>query len=202
MWGTTCSRAPINCARPGIAVRPVQLKLGLLQQSERRLRDLQIDGVLKADWPSTLALATMADEMESRRWCRSAAGRASAASPIQRRGLRVVHLGGRHRRVDEALARSPLRMCRPCPVMASRTTIDHLTGGRSASTSSPAGTGPRSRCSASRRWSTTSATIGRMATSSSSSCGPARRSSISTAATTPSRRGGWAPSRCRSPIRR
>ena len=109
----------------------------------------------------------------SRRWCRSAAGRVSAASPTSTERASNPFPGRRE------LARPPdIRGCsrprtfrpfirswpRNRPPRSITSPVD-----ASASTSSPAGISRRSKCSASRRWSTTPAMTARWNGSTSSS---------------------------------
>ena len=75
----------------------------------------EIDGTLKADWPSTLALARMADEMEFEalvpvgRW-KGFGG----VTNFNGAGIRMLHLGGGIGASTKVRACSRPRMCRPC----------------------------------------------------------------------------------------
>ena len=125
-----------EASNPAVQRPQVQAR-HLLHQSQRRLRHHHDRRHLQADWPNTLALARSSPTAwSSRRWCRSAAGRASAARRISTAPASRPSPGppasAPRPRISGVFATSHVPTVHPIMAAKQATTIDHITGGRFA----------------------------------------------------------------------
>ena len=182
-----------------------KLKLGTFCTNlDRGCAISTIDGVLEINWPNTLALATLADEMEFEalvpvgRW-RGFGGVTNFNGP----GFECFSWAagiGASTRYPGVFSTSHVPTIHPVMAAKQAATIDHITGGRFALNRrhrlAPAGDRDvrRRRCSIT----TTATTAPSSGSRSSSGCGPRKKSSTTRASSTRSRRASCSRSRSRS----